>query len=163
MIALPMSFRIIYGFMSDNVQIMGSNRRGHIIANSICCICAMTALITVGTHFGKYFVTTCVMISILNMCYSDTVTDALTVQASIKGGKDIGALLNGISFGSNALGAVSGSVVAFIYEKEFKNPTNCFLVYLLLQVLFLFLAIQLNDKKEDESEPLNPAVSESTS
>jgi hypothetical protein len=78
-ICLPMSFRIIYGFMSDNVQVLGSRRKGHIIMNCICCITSMTALITMGTYFGKYFVTACVMISMMNIAYCDTVTDALTV------------------------------------------------------------------------------------
>ena len=78
-IALPMSFRIVYGFMSDNVPALGSRRRGHIIMNCICCITSMAALITMGTYFGKYFVTVCVMISMMNIAYCDTVTDALTV------------------------------------------------------------------------------------
>jgi hypothetical protein len=98
-----------------------------------------------GTYFGKYFVTACVMISMMNIAYCDTVTDALTVQASNNGSKNAGDFLNGLAFGSNAFGAVSGSVVAFIYEKEFSNPTNCFVVYLFLQVLFLTFAIQLNE------------------
>jgi hypothetical protein len=76
-ITIPWSLKILFGFLSDNVKILGSNRRGHILLNTGCCILSMLALITVG--HGKYFVTSCIFISQLNMAYNDTVIDALMI------------------------------------------------------------------------------------
>lgn len=97
-IALPTSFKIVYGFLSDNFSVLNSKRRGHIIMNAFCCIFAMTFLIIFGTRLGKYCVTGCLFISMMNMSYNDTVTDALTVQACSKGIKNGGVNLNSISF-----------------------------------------------------------------
>lgn len=78
-IAIPWSFKIIYGFMSDNVKIFNSKRRGHILMNSGCCILSMSSIMLFGKGMGKYFVTFMVLVSQINMAYCDTVTDALTV------------------------------------------------------------------------------------
>ena len=78
-ISIPWSFKIIYGLISDNYKIFGSKRKGHLLMNAGCCIVVMSAIIIFGMHFGKYFVTSCVFISQLNIAYIDTVTDALTV------------------------------------------------------------------------------------
>lgn len=58
----------------------------------------MAAIIIFGMHFGKYFVASCVFVSQINMAYSDTVTDALTVQAANKGVKNGSENLNSISY-----------------------------------------------------------------
>ena len=78
-ISLPWSFKIIYGFMSDNIKFFNTKRKSHLIVNAGCCILSMSAIISFGMHFGKYFLTTMLFISQLNMAYIDTVIDALIV------------------------------------------------------------------------------------
>ena len=97
-IAIPWSFKIIYGFASDNLQVFNSKRRGHLLMNTMCCILSMAAIIVFGVQFGKYFVTVCVFITQINMAYCDTVTDALTVQATKKGVKNGSENLNSVSY-----------------------------------------------------------------
>jgi hypothetical protein len=82
LISVPWSFKIFYGFISDNVSVFSSKRRGHVLLNSACCILAMASIIAFGGHFGKEFVVFCCFVSQINMAYNDTVTDAMTVMAS---------------------------------------------------------------------------------
>lgn len=63
LIAVPWSLKIIYGFMSDNIYIMNSKRRGHILMNCICCIVAILSLMIFGNSLGKYFTTFCIFVS----------------------------------------------------------------------------------------------------
>ena len=62
-IAMPWSFKIFYGFSSDNIKIFGSKRRGHILLNTMTCSLSMLAIMIFGVQFGKYFITVCVFIS----------------------------------------------------------------------------------------------------
>jgi|TARA_B110000285_G_C15104516_1_gene607117 hypothetical protein len=116
-IALPWSFRIVYGFMSDNFRIFGTKRRGHILMNAGCCIVTMCSLI-IFNNLGKYFITFCLIISQLNMAYNDTVTEALTVQASNKGVINASESLNTISFYFQTLGAICGALIVLISEEH---------------------------------------------
>lgn len=85
LISVPWSFKIVYGFMSDNISVLNSKRRGHVLLNAACCITSMASIIIFGSQFGKYFVTFCCFVSQINMAYNDTVTDAMTVMATKKG------------------------------------------------------------------------------
>ena len=44
MVAIPQSFKIIYGVISDNIKILGSKRKGHIILMTILCIISMALI-----------------------------------------------------------------------------------------------------------------------
>ena len=81
-IALPWSFKILYGFISDNISVFNSKRKGYIILNTICCAISVGLLILFGIQLGKKFVTFCLFISQVNMAFVDTIADALTVRAS---------------------------------------------------------------------------------
>jgi hypothetical protein len=81
-ISIPFALKIIYGFTSDNIKILGSKRRGHLLVNSFSSMFMMILILGFGRKFGKYFITCCVFVSQLNMAYGDTVTDALTIQAA---------------------------------------------------------------------------------
>lgn len=85
LISVPWSFKIVYGFMSDNISVFNSKRRGHVLMNAACCMTSMASIILFGSSFGKYFVTFCCFISQINMAYNDTVTDAMTVMATKQG------------------------------------------------------------------------------
>ena len=58
--ALPWSFKILYGFISDNFLIFGTRRKGHIIMNILMIIGTMIGVMFAGESLGKYFVTVCV-------------------------------------------------------------------------------------------------------
>lgn len=77
--AIPWSFKILYGFISDNFLIFGTRRKGHILLNISIAICTMLGIMFAGEARGKYFVTACVTLCQLTMAYNDTVTDGLTV------------------------------------------------------------------------------------
>jgi hypothetical protein len=117
---IPWSFRIIYGFMSDNIFIMNSKRRGHIMMNCTCCILVITSLILFGNNFGKYFITFCVFVSQINMAYSETVIDALTCKAAKKGVKNGNENLNSISLLFKGIGAVTGAWFSDIFSEYGK-------------------------------------------
>lgn len=148
-VAIPWTFKIVYGFMSDNIKVFNSKRRGHILMNSGCCILSMTAIMMFGMHFGKYFVTACIFISQINMAYCDTVTDALTVQASKIGVQDGNENLNSFSYLMQAIGAIAGALMAVVVNNTDKiGPFECFGIYLILQSIFFFAALFMNKKLE---------------
>ena len=74
----------------------------------------MLALVIFGR--GKYFVTACIFVSQLNMAYNDTVIDALMNQACNKGKEDGSQYLNANAFLYQAVGAISGAVIAMYYQ-----------------------------------------------
>ena len=111
-VAMPWSFKIIYGFIGDNFKIFNSKRKGHLMLNTLCCSIAMISLMTYGLQLGKYFVTFCIFVSQINMAYNDTITDALTVTASKTGVEDANENLNSICYMLQAIGAIFGAFVA---------------------------------------------------
>ena len=163
-IALPWSFKIFYGFCSDNVKIFGSKRRGHILLNTVCCSLSMIAVMLFGLRLGKYFVTACVFISQLTMAYNDTVTDALTVQASKFGAPDGSENLNSLCYMMQGFGAISGALMAALVQTTPSiGPFDCFGIYLALQTTFFVCALFMNKKmepgeitdlKQEEPQPL---------
>ena len=62
-IAIPWSFKLIYGFITDNVTIRNSRRKSHIIINTVSCIICLSTIIVFGTHLGEYLLTTFILIS----------------------------------------------------------------------------------------------------
>jgi hypothetical protein len=148
-IAIPWSLKIVYGFISDNVEIFHSKRRGHIIMNTSVSMLSMLAIILMGENSDKIFVTVCIFISQICMAYNDTVIDALTIQASQQGVKNGNQNLNSWSFIMQALGAISGGLMAeFINLEHVLGPFKVFSVYLVLQLMFLVAAIYMNDSME---------------
>ena len=85
--------------------------------NAGCCIVTMCSLI-IFNNLGKYFITFCLIISQLNMAYNDTVTEALTVQASNKGVINASESLNTISYYFQTLGAICGALIVLISEEH---------------------------------------------
>jgi hypothetical protein len=77
----------------------------------------MCFLMTFGLEFGKYFITFCIFVSQINMAYNDTVTDAMTVQASKSGVEDANENLNSICYMLQALGAINGAMMAGMVSK----------------------------------------------
>lgn len=116
-IALPWSFKIFYGFASDNIRIFGSKRRVHILLNTAICSVAMLCIMLFGLQFGKYFVTACIFVSQLTMAYNDTVTDALTVQAARVEVKGCCEWLNGMSYALQGFGAFVGALMAILVQR----------------------------------------------
>jgi hypothetical protein len=111
-IAIPWSLKIIYGFMSDNIKVFNSRRRGHVMMNCICCITAIGNVLVFGEYLGEYFTTFCIFITQVNMAYNDTVTDALTCQAAKFGVEDGNEILNSISYLMQGIGAIAGALMA---------------------------------------------------
>ena len=54
-IQIPWSLRLVYGFSSENIQILGSRRRNHILLNTMINIGIMGLVIKYGMHLGKFF------------------------------------------------------------------------------------------------------------
>lgn len=130
-VCIPWSFKIFYGFMSDNVSILGSKRRVHVLMNTACCMVAMMSIILFGNSWGKYFVTFCVLVSQINMAYNDTVTDAMTVQASKSGVEDGTENLNAICYFMQAVGAIAGAFMSmFAQSSKTLDPYDCFGIYM---------------------------------
>ena len=115
-ISIPWSFRVLYGFLSDNIYIFSSRRRNHILINSFLNITAMSLVMKYGMDQGKYYITGWLFLSQMNMAYCDTVTDALSVQATkhnIRGGNEN---LQGLQLISKSIGGISGCILAAIFQ-----------------------------------------------
>ena len=83
------------------------------------------------------------------MAYSDTVTDALTCQATAKGVKNGTENLNSIAYLFQGIGAVAGGLMAFmVQEANLVDPVQCFGIYLLLQGFFFVAALQMSNDLE---------------
>jgi len=77
----------------------------------------MGLAIKYGTDLGKFFITLCVFISQMNMAYCDTVTDALSLQAS-KHNYNVGhEKLQSLQLFANSLGGVCGCVLAALFHQ----------------------------------------------
>ena len=50
------------------------------------------------------------------------------------------------------MGSVMGSVIAMWYGDTFSSHTNCFTIYLLLQIVYFVLAIYMPRNMEDIDE-----------
>lgn len=149
LIALPWSFKIFYGFTSDNIRIFGSKRRNHILLNTVLCSVSMVGIMLFGLEFGKYFVTICVLISQYTMAYNDTVTDALTVQASKFDIADCCEWLNGMCYAMQGFGAIIGALMAVLVQRApYIGPFHCFGIYLGLQITFFICALFMNKQME---------------
>lgn len=79
----------------------------------------MSSIMLFGANMGKYFVTFCVLVSQINMAYCDTVTDALTVQASKTDFEDVNESLNSFAYSMQAIGAIVGALMANMVQ---TNP-----------------------------------------
>jgi MFS family permease len=148
LIAIPWSLKIIYGFMADNLKVFNSRRRGHIMANCMVCISAMALIVLFGEKFPSWAITLCIFVSQMNMAYNDTITDALTVQAAKFGVEDGNENLNSISYLMQGIGAICGGLIS-MKANDFKlNPYHTFIIYLVLQAVFLVSACMMNSSME---------------
>ena len=157
LINLPWSFKIIYGFMSDNLKIFNTKRKGHMILNISCCILAISAILIYHPREMPYFLTTCLFISQVNIAYVDTIIDALIVQNSKKSTSSGTENLNSLAFLMQATGAIAGALMAQMFTTlNFVNPFQAFGVYLLLQVILLVATLQLNEEESETGNIENP-------
>ena len=147
--AIPWSFKIIYGFLSDNFLIFGTRRKGHILMNIGLCILTMLGIMFAGEHQGKYFITVCVTLCQMTMAYNDTVTDGLTVQATKIGHEEFSESVNSLAYILGAFGQIAGTIIAWLLDKySTLDPFKNFGVYLILQAFFFVSACQLNKSVE---------------
>lgn len=125
--------------------------------NSGCCILAMSSIMVFGESLGKYFVTFCVLVSQINMAYCDTVTDALTVQASKTDVEDVNESLNSFAYSMQAVGAIAGALMANMVQNNAAiGPFQCFGIYMCLQIFFFMSTLFMN--KDLEPEELDQQV-----
>lgn len=146
-VAFPWSLKLIYGFTCDNVPIMGSKRRIHLMLNCACCVCAILMIMAFGNLFGKYFTVFCVFITQVNMAYSDVVVDALTVLAAkSEDVDDAGDVLNSTCFLFQGIGAIVGACLSMLCSKQGEDvdPYACFGIYALLQLCFLAASYKMS-------------------
>lgn len=83
------------------------------------------------------------------MAYNDTVTDALTVQASKFDVPDGCEWLNGLCYMMQGIGAIAGALMAgFVQKTAYLGPFECFGIYMALQMTFFVLAYFMNQNME---------------
>ena len=117
---IPESFRIVYGFISDNYTLYGSKRRSHIILGSCVQIIMQLILFMVGTLSDftgqrKYIVPGCYMVSQICISYNGCVIDALAIQVS-NNHKPTATFLNSIKFIMWGVGIVSAGLSALAID-----------------------------------------------
>lgn len=61
-IAMPWSFKLLYGIASDTVPIFGYRRKSYLIMNGIIATLIMYMIIMPGLVVNKYFLTALVFI-----------------------------------------------------------------------------------------------------
>ena len=83
------------------------------------------------------------------MAYNDTVTDALTVQATKFEVPDGCEWLNGLCYALQGIGAIFGALMAiFVQRRPYIGPFHCFGIYLALQITFFICAYLMNQQME---------------
>lgn len=153
--AMPWSFKILYGFFSDNFLIFGTRRKGHMLMNIGLCMGTIIAVMFAGESLGKYFVTACVTLCQMTMAYNDTVTDGLTVQATKIGHEDFSERVNSLAYILSAVGQILGTLIAWVLDKySVFDPFMNFVVYLVIQVLFFVSASMLNKSVEPDEQQI---------
>jgi hypothetical protein len=79
-IMIPWCFKFVYGFISDNVPLMGYRRKPYVF---ICLnlTAVMWAVITSGVTEGSYKQSVCVFLAMsLSLCFGDVVVDTVVVD-----------------------------------------------------------------------------------
>ena len=147
MIMIPETFRILYGFVSDNYAIFGSKRKNHIILGSIIQILTQITLILVGSFSDfsgnqKYVVPGCFVLAQVFISYNDCVMDALIVQVS-KDHHPTAKFLNSIKFMVWGVGIIAAGLSALMVDQFSFDPTSCPKIYLSIFITQLLLCICL--------------------
>lgn len=152
-VAIPRSLLMLYGLISDNIEICGSKRRGHILVNIISGVIVVLVLIVFNYNLGNILFTVLFFIQSLNTSYIDAVTDGMAVQAAnnpklLQGPKK----MQTFCFIAMSIGAISGSLFATVKLLNFTEPLHNLKVYLGLQVLLLITAINMDVNSEPQVE-----------
>jgi MFS-type transporter involved in bile tolerance (Atg22 family) len=77
-IQIPWSFKIIFGFISDNVAIRGSKRKSYLVIGSIIQIISMLVL-AFWTYQSVWLAATCTFLTTMSIAFSDVIVDSLMV------------------------------------------------------------------------------------
>ena len=91
------------------------------------------------------------------MAYCDTVTDALSVQATkhnIKGGNEN---LQSMQLIAKSFGGITGCILAAIFQQShlIDQPEICFGIYVGLQVVLFLSAFLMNQKIDPPKEDID--------
>lgn len=74
----PFIFKIVYGFMSDNVPIFGSKRKSYLVIAAIIQVVTMLTM-TFFTYTSLLLAATCTFLTTLAVAFSDVIIDSLLV------------------------------------------------------------------------------------
>ena len=74
----PFIFKIVYGFMSDNVPIFGSKRRSYLIICAVMQVVSML-IMTLFPYSSLILAASCTFLTTLSVAFSDVIIDSLLV------------------------------------------------------------------------------------
>lgn len=74
----PFIFKIVYGFMSDNVPLFGTKRKSYLVLCALIQVVTML-IMTLFTYNSLMLAATCTFFTTLSVAFSDVIIDSLLV------------------------------------------------------------------------------------
>lgn len=145
-IQIPWSFKIIFGFISDNVPLFGSKRKSYLIVGAVVQILSMLTL-AMFTESSVVLAAICTFLTMLSIAFTDVIIDSLIVIQARKDPKNGSANLSTFTWSCQATGGMIGAIsAAFLTEDH--DPQVCFIIYAFIGILLLISSTQLNSNIE---------------
>ena len=113
MIHLPWSVKIIYGLISDNVPLMGTNRKSYIILMGLLQFCALAFIYAFG-EVNATSVSICLTLAALSEAFVNVVADAIMCTQARKDPEHGSQDLIAFSWMAAGVGAMIGCFISGI-------------------------------------------------
>lgn len=147
-IAIPWSFRILYGLISDNVPLFGSRRKSYLQICAVLQFVCMIGLAVIDIKSEIIAVWLLFMFSI-TMAFSDVIVDSLMVIQARKDPRLGAGELNAFMATMLAIGGLCGSIIAGVLTENY-DPRYCFVLSSIIGLSIVYSSIKLDKKIEEE-------------
>jgi predicted MFS family arabinose efflux permease len=145
-INLPWLFKILYGFISDNVQLFGSHRKSYVVLHSGCQTAVFLTLIFLPIK-EPILITVLLTVTHFNQAFMDVVIDALMVTQSKNDAECGSEDLQGISWTLQAIGGIIGSIFSAFFT-EYLTPAHSFTVFAVTSFSVMLAALRIDPNVE---------------
>lgn len=150
MIHLPWSVKIIYGLISDNVPLMGTNRKSYIVLMGLLQFCALVFIYQFG-EVNATSVSICLTLAALSEAFVNVVADAIMCTQARKDPEHGSQDLIAFSWMAAGIGAMIGCFISGIMTQYF-HPKYSFLMYSVMGLIVAANGFFLTPESETQEE-----------
>ena len=145
-VTFPFTLKVIFGFISDNIPIYGSNKKAYLVLASSLQFVAMTT-VTFYPEKSLTLLATCVFLSYLSVAFADVVVDSLMVINARRDPKNGSSHLQHFVWTCQAVGGIISAIIAGVLTQRDVTPL-CFGIYAVFGIIMFFLSMLLDKNVE---------------